>query len=119
LEIPQIRRKVTGGNENPGAEVTPMRNLADYPRMSGESEGGIRIGDCYVWAEIYYLDSPTDYRENLAQHCARQCPVADDLVMLDSSVFSRISRARHLRLWPMVLLGALIFWFLMSFVSVW
>ena len=96
-----------------------MRNLADYPRMNGESEGGIRIGDCYVWAEIYYLDSPTDYREYLPQHCGRQCPVADNLVMLDSSVFSRTSRARHLLLWPMVLLCPLIFWFLMRFVSVW
>jgi hypothetical protein len=87
--------------------------------MNGESEGGVRIGDCYVWAEIYYLDSPTDYREYLPQHRARQCPVADDLVMLDSSVFSRTSRPRHLLLWPLVLLCALIFWFLVRFVSVW
>ena len=87
--------------------------------MNGESEGGIRIGDCYVWAEIYYLDSPTDYREYLPQHCARHFPVAGDLVMLDSSVFSRASRARHLLLWTMVLLCALTFWFLVRFVGVW
>jgi len=23
----------------------------------------VHIRDCYVWAEIFYLDSPTDYRE--------------------------------------------------------
>jgi len=116
LEIPQISRKVAGGKESP---VTTMRNLADYPRMNGESEGGIRTGDCYVWAEIYYLDSPTDYRESLAQHCARQCPVGDDLVMLDSPVFWQTSRARQLLLWPVVPLCALILWFLMRFVGVW
>ncbi len=96
-----------------------MGNLADYPRMNGESESGVSIGNCYVWAEIYYLDSPTDYREYLPQHCARQFPVAGDLVMLDSSEFSRTSRARHLRLWPIVLLCALISWFLVRFVGVW
>jgi hypothetical protein len=87
--------------------------------MNGESEGGVRIGDCYVWAEIYYLDSPTDYREYLPQHCARQCPVADDLVMLDSSVFSRTSRPRHLLLWPLVLLCALSTNYLPQVGSVW
>ena len=28
------------------------------------------IGDCYVWAEIFYLDSPTDYREYLPERRA-------------------------------------------------
>ena len=96
-----------------------MSNLADHPRTNRERGGGIHVGDCYVSAEIYYLDSPTDYREYPPQPCSQQCPVPDDLVMLDSSVFSRTSRARHLLLWPMVLLCALIFWFLMRFVSVW
>ena len=96
-----------------------MRNLADYARMNGESEGSIRIGDYYVWAEIYYLDSPTDYREYLPQHCAQQCPVAGDLVMLDSSAFWQTSRARHLLLWPVVLLCALILWFLVPLVEIW
>jgi len=27
----------------------------------------VHIRDCYVWAEIAYLDSPTDYREYLPQ----------------------------------------------------
>ena len=25
----------------------------------------MHLGDCYIWSEIYYLDSPTDYRECL------------------------------------------------------
>lgn len=27
--------------------------------------GEFHVGDCRVWAEIFYLDSPTDYREYL------------------------------------------------------
>lgn len=96
-----------------------MSNLAGHPRTNRESEGGIHIGDCYVWAEIYYLDSRTDYRECLPQHCARQCVVASDLVMLESSEFSQRSRARYLPLWPVVPLCALIFWFLVRFVGIW
>jgi hypothetical protein len=96
-----------------------MSNLADYPRTNRESGGGIHIGDCYVWAEIYYLDSPTDYREYLPHHCVQQCNVAGDPVMLKPSACSQRSRARHLPLWPVVLLCALIFWFLVRFVDVW
>lgn len=95
-----------------------MSNLADYPRTNRESRGGIHIGDCYVWAEIYYLDSPTDYREYLPQHRAQQRTVAGDLVMLEPSAFSQRWRARHLPLWPVVPLCALIFWFLVRFVDV-
>ncbi len=48
------------------------------------------IGDCYVWAEIYYLDSPTDYREYLPQDCdkgPRTIPL-DNWVLLESSEHS-------------------------------
>jgi hypothetical protein len=43
-----------------------------------------RIGDPYIWAEIYYLDSPTDYREYLPQNRAVADATCGDLVMLDS-----------------------------------
>ena len=95
-----------------------MSNLADYPRTNRESEGGIHVGDCYVWAEIYYLDSRTDYREYLPQHCAQQSTVAGDPVMSKPFAFSQRSRARHLQFWPVVLLCAFI-WFLVRFVNVW
>jgi hypothetical protein len=63
------------------------REVEDYPRVNGESEGGIRIGDCYVWAEIYYLDSPTNYRDYLPQDRVlgpRTVPL-DDWVILEPS----------------------------------
>ena len=44
-----------------------MGNLADHQRMGGE---GVHIGDCYVWAEIYYLNSTSDYREYISRNGA-------------------------------------------------
>jgi hypothetical protein len=45
----------------------------------GEVAGtSFRVGDPYSWSEIYYLDSPTDYREYLPQN-STMAPV-----MLDS-----------------------------------
>jgi hypothetical protein len=50
------------------------------------------VGDCYVWSAIYYLDSPTDYREYLPPHGVPPPISRDDLVMLDSSAtFSPLS----------------------------
>jgi hypothetical protein len=43
----------------------------------------VHIRDCYVWAEIYYLDSKTDYREYLPNHPHSLPESALD--MLDSS----------------------------------
>ena len=39
------------------------------------------VGDCRIWAEIYYLDSPTNYREYLPQHCSLR--TVGELQMLD------------------------------------
>jgi len=41
------------------------------------------VGDCFVWAEIYYLDSPTDYREYLPIHHRQAVRIDSQLVMLD------------------------------------
>jgi hypothetical protein len=43
------------------------------------------IGDCYVWSEIQYLDSPTDYRECLFKNAEEPSAGREDLIMLDSS----------------------------------
>jgi hypothetical protein len=43
----------------------------------------IHVRDCYVWAEIYYLDSPSDYREYLPQD-RHWSPDGHRLKMLDS-----------------------------------
>jgi len=51
-----------------------------YKQIGGEA---IHIRDCYVWAEIYYLDSKTDYHEYLPER-APSLPESE-LVMLDSS----------------------------------
>jgi len=44
---------------------------------------GIHTGDCYVWSEIYYLDSSNDYREFLPR-AEKDNPQDDDFVCLDS-----------------------------------
>jgi len=57
-----------------------MSDLTQHQQIGGT---GIHVGDCYVWAEIHYLDSPTDYSEFLP--CKQPRPVApsSQLVMLD------------------------------------
>ena len=35
----------------------------------------VHVGDCYIWSEIYYLDSPTDYRECLLLHPIPPCNI--------------------------------------------
>jgi hypothetical protein len=54
----------------------------------GEHIGGItaHVGDCFVWAEIQYLDSPTDYREYLPTHHRQSVRIDSQLVMLDSVI---------------------------------
>ena len=50
-----------------------------YKQIGGEP---VHIRDCHVWAEIYYLDSKTDYREYLPER-SNALPESE-LVMLDS-----------------------------------
>ena len=57
-----------------------MENTVQRKETGGT---GIHVGDCYVWTEIQYLDSPSDYREYLPQY-RRSNPDNDPLVMLDS-----------------------------------
>jgi len=49
-----------------------MRELPYKRRSAGT---GVQINDCYIWTQIQYLDSPTDYREYLH---ARHTPVVWD-----------------------------------------
>ena len=56
--------------------------LEQHKQIGGES---VHIRDCYVWAEISYLDSSTDYREFLPQLPVHLSTVSrDELVMLDT-----------------------------------
>ena len=36
------------------------------------------VSDCHVWAEIYYLDSPTDYREYILKPVSQRRSAADE-----------------------------------------
>jgi hypothetical protein len=42
----------------------------------------VHVNNCYIWAAIYYLDSPTDYREYLPSNRERVLRPTEDLVML-------------------------------------
>jgi hypothetical protein len=66
-----------------------MADLIEDRDLAGRT---FHISDCYVWAEIYYLDSPTNYREYLPQSDAR--PRFGDLVMLDSEKASPQSKIK-------------------------
>ena len=56
---------------------------------TGPSElggGTTHVGDSYVWAEIYYLDSPTDYREYIPNPIVKLCRAAGvEFITLDNA----------------------------------
>jgi hypothetical protein len=58
----------------------------------GKDVGGnsVHISDCFIWSEIYYLDSTTNYREYLPEPQIRPRPAShDELVLLDNSTITR------------------------------
>ena len=61
-----------------------------------------RVGDSYIWAEIQYLDSLTDYRECLPGAPPSATSAKDELVLLDSS---SVSWTRTITLFSVFLLG--------------
>lgn len=61
--------------------------MADPVEHRDVAGTAFHVRDCYVWAEIYYLDSPTDYREYLPRRGF------GELVMLDSSKASPDTKA--------------------------
>lgn len=67
----------------------------------GREIGGecFHVGDSYVWSEIRYLDSATDYRDFLPQRQILPTVINSELVMLDSH---RHSMARDMV--PLILL---------------
>jgi hypothetical protein len=58
-----------------------MKKPAETRDIDG---AGFHIRDCYVWAEICYLDSPTSYRECLPENGHIQARRDDDVILLDS-----------------------------------
>ena len=76
-------------------------------------ETAFHVRDCYIWSEIQYLDSPTNYREYLSGRGAYTHGIAgDELVFLDSSTSS--AAQRHLLLLAFIVLalitGLLLWW---------
>jgi len=69
---------------------------------SPANDRSFRVGDCYIWAEIQYLDSSTDYRECLPGAPPSVTLANDELVMLDSS---SVSWTRTITLFSVFLLG--------------
>ena len=57
-----------------------MPEPARYKQIGGTSG---HVSDCYVWAEIYYLDSSTNYREYLSSPNGRTMLPGSELVMSD------------------------------------
>lgn len=65
-----------------------MRHLTRQEWIGGTDA---HVGDCYVWAQIYYLDSATDYREFLPCDNPPLMPPYGELKMLENrAIFSRI-----------------------------
>lgn len=97
-----------------------MNVLSGYRVMSTFSnehhETAFHVRDCYIWSEIQYLDSPTDYRECLSQHGIYAHNIAsDDLVFLDSSTPSWAHRyLLLLAVIVMALIFGLLLWYDLS-----
>lgn len=48
------------------------------------SDGTFHVGDAYIWAQIYYLDSCTDYREHVPTNGPLQgSALQEPMVLLD------------------------------------
>lgn len=62
--------------------VSTRTNITQSERDGGRE---FHVADCYIWAEIYYLDSPTDYREYLPLKdvSIQSKPCSEQMVLLD------------------------------------
>jgi hypothetical protein len=71
-----------------------------YPENTG---GSSHVRDCQLWAEIDYLDSPTDYREYLpGQSTSPDMSGRSELVMLETQNHGSIKTTTRL---PIVVMG--------------
>jgi hypothetical protein len=58
-----------------------MREARRSKELGGET---IHISDCYVWTEIYYLDSQTCYRECILMHASQGARTGAEFITLDN-----------------------------------
>jgi hypothetical protein len=89
--------------------------MSTSPHSKATPPTSFHVQDCYVWSEIYYLDSSTDYHEYLPQNTRSGF---GEFMLLDSS--RSFLRYTILRLWPSrerlltLMLGALALGFLVA-----
>lgn len=77
-----------------------MGNLTNHKQIGGET---VHVSDCCVWAEISYLDSPTDYREYLPQNSARLRGTPGNDLALEPRTSLPRSTAWHWAFWLAIL----------------
>lgn len=95
--------------------MATMRNPTNYEQIGGQ---GFHASDANVWASIFYLDSPTDYRDYLPRDSSKTSPgPAGELVMLDRSPLPRESRANDSPGW--VILTSLFCFFIAGLIVWW
>jgi hypothetical protein len=57
--------------------------MTDQKTIGGQT---IHVGDCYIWSEIYYLDSSTDYREYISNPIPqRRAASGGEFITLDNA----------------------------------
>jgi len=81
--------------------------MADLVESKHLAETFVRIRDCHVWTAIYYLDSPTDYREYLPKKISALLPLRYDIRTLALAILTP-DRALTL-LFILILLGWLFY----------
>jgi hypothetical protein len=103
LEILDIRYKKFVAQIRQAISVVSMGNTTRRERDGGQE---FHVGDCYVWAEIHYLDSPTDYREYIPENVlpAQSGIRGEPMVLLDndSPGLLRSSFVRSFLFWSFI-----------------
>ena len=78
-----------------------MGELTNQKEVGGDA---IHVRDCYVWAEIYYLDSPTDFREYLPQTRFQQLAASgNNLIMTGSRNPAQLSTGSLVPNWRAII----------------
>jgi len=74
---PPLRMRLGADSPAPLSQKIRMHDMG--------AREGIHVGDCYVWAEIFYLDSPTNYREYIPRKASHKgIGRGSDFITLDA-----------------------------------
>jgi len=60
-------------------------DVRGHQKIGGKA---VHVGDSHVWATIFYLDSPTEYREFLPAFVQESRPLNKNLAILDNKTTS-------------------------------